>query len=415
MAKVTWTVSGYLKVDEAETTGTLETRPLANVRVRVSASTAGIFKSWGEVRTSSRGYFRLTKQKNQEGRRLKVEVRFDDEDLEIGRPILQRNWITVYESPFESRVTNRDLGTITFEERAGGELGDDVHVKHATWWYVVKRFMGRLDAEDPWLEYPHKIHITYPERVVSGSSWAEAITRTAHIHRSNRDDDGTLPIVLHEIMHLWDYQHNTGTRNWVCAAFGAGGTHGEQEQATIAFGEGFAEYAAWEILSELFRWPRMLPLNRACLNERGLTSIARAEKNDDGVTSGLRLLTYPQPYRLEVGTASDDAGDATVVNAVSSACDDAPDLDLWEVLRAFEAAPGTQWDTDWQVGRARYGLRRFLNRMADLNDELTNEWRFLVEDVWDPAGTVEFTTGCASGSPTSRHYRPLSELPPVSC
>ena len=53
-----------------------------------------------------------------------------------------------------------------------------------------------------------------------------------------------LVTLVHEVMHLWNYQHNAGVSNWLGAVWGDSDTAGHQEQPNIAFHEGFAEYAA---------------------------------------------------------------------------------------------------------------------------------------------------------------------------
>lgn len=56
------------------------------------------------------------------------------------------------------------------------------------------------------------------------------------------------------MMHLWNYDHNTGTANWLAAVACPPdlSTHGKAEQRPIAFQEAFAKYAEQALLHELW-------------------------------------------------------------------------------------------------------------------------------------------------------------------
>jgi hypothetical protein len=51
--------------------------------------------------------------------------------------------------------------------------------------------------------------------VVSGIAYANGITRCAYIHSGWWN----VQTVLHEVVHLWNYDHNPGTANWFGAVF----------------------------------------------------------------------------------------------------------------------------------------------------------------------------------------------------
>src|SRR5262249_1282519 len=159
-----------------------------------------------------------------------------------------------------------------------------------------KTSMDALKSRGGGIQFTNSINVAYPANVISGTSYANGVTRTAYIHRNSKTDQGNVDTVLHEVMHLWNYQHNTGTSNWIQAAMSGNSTHEFQEKAAIGFHEGFAEWGKNALMSELFGRKAVLPANRFSLAANGLNTVETLERNDNGVTHGLHLLITPQVW-----------------------------------------------------------------------------------------------------------------------
>ncbi len=128
-------VAGTLRVrydrlsEMAARTGGSE--PLAGVRVKISARSRvlgvrGRWNGWEETRTGADGRFAIGKRKGCGDRRFKVEVKFEDETLEIRHEratssVTKVRWYEAVQDADAGRVRSRSgvaLGTLTF--RTGG-------------------------------------------------------------------------------------------------------------------------------------------------------------------------------------------------------------------------------------------------------------------------------------------------------
>ena len=141
------------------------------------------------------------------------------------------------------------MGTRVFAAGNALDLGNATLRRQALIWYVLRTAIDRLESEDAWFAMNGKIAAIYPAHVVSDRG--RAVLR----QRADPDDlpapgparhDWQPDVVLHEFMHLWNYDHNTGTINWVGALCSRRGnpidlsTHAYQENPNVAFAEGFA-------------------------------------------------------------------------------------------------------------------------------------------------------------------------------
>lgn len=363
-----WTVEGRLQVDENATTGEFVDRPLAGIEVRVYGSLInnGGFASWGTTHTDSNGRYKYTKRKSCSKRNLRVQARFRNDDLEVNTPG-HLDWMKIYETTSKRSAGTLDLGTRRFSLTSFGDLRDFDNNTRAKFYYVVDSAMKALRARDPWFAFDRKIKIRYPAVTTNDKSWADGISMTAYMARGDRDIDA----LLHEVMHLWNYQHNYGTTDWIGAVLD-GTTHGFQEEPNVAFHEGFAEFAKDGLLHEV--WGRALPRPRTrwWLNEKGLVDLRTLERNDAGVKYGLWLLTSKDIYRYVFGVAHDDRYKVAADRIDQPVgCPRTPDVDFWDVLRVFRANPAKGWSRDWEVHRDSYGLRRFYNRAADILDNFS--------------------------------------------
>ena len=261
MAQQNWTISGTIKVRESALTSNSIDRPLPNAEVEVMASEMlGIYDSWGIVRTDSDGRFELHKEKDKSKRKFRIKVRLADSEVEVNTGALAdvgdflSPAMVVFEHADKVDGPNVSVGTRTFIEGASGELGSRDNVRQAISWYLIKTVINTLQATDSYFDFDGKIRVIYPSNVVSGTSYANGVTRCAYIHKNSSTDQWSVATVLHEVMHLWNYDHNYGTANWLAAVLCPPDwdTHAQEEKRPIAFHEGFAEYAAYGLLHEMW-------------------------------------------------------------------------------------------------------------------------------------------------------------------
>lgn len=212
--------------------------------------------------------------------------------------------------------------------------------------------------------------------------------------------------MVHEMMHIWNYDHNRGTTNWLAgfANFRHGfdfTTANTQENPNIAFHEGFAEYCGWELRHVLWGAPKPVPVNRARLAQGlGLANFAMVERNWIGVMTGLRLLTARDPYVLTFGLASGTPGEVRVGRRSRFLlCPLSPRLTFWDVLRVFQPNPDAGWPTAWQVGNRTFGLRRFFERASDIVPSFDALTRNSYIAILNPTSTVESRDRCTPVPP----------------
>jgi len=412
MGKTTWTVKGIIKVKENVTTDKYRVRPLGNVEVKVSGASVGrIFTSWGTTRTRDDGSFTFTKEKSSSKRDIKVEVCFKDNYLVITKPILNSDWYRIYDKKDKkSGIIN--IGTKTFEKSKSGDLGGVENYRIATAWYACKTVMSRLKSENSWFAFKKRIKIVYPAALLTKSSYANELTRSAYINPKKFDDGEDVKFlknVIHEIMHLWNYDHDTGIiLDNVIKSLCDGTTHSSQEKPNIAFLEGFAEYAKGDLLHVIWGREKIKLLNRRHLstgNKRELMNLSDVEGSDVGVTNALHVLTTPKIYTKYFGTINGNDPPNNTVGTVSiknAGCPQSPTIGLWDVLKVFRAAPNNGWKTDWDVGKKSYGMVRFFKRASDILPQFSKEHMDLCLELIDPSSNVEPQDYCKNWAKQKR-------------
>ena len=406
-ADQTWTISGTVMVEDKSTTRTMATHPIPGATVEIHGADIGrIYSSWGTVFTDDSGKFTLRVQKNKNKRHFKVRVRFQDRTkmLSVNTPLLENplasEQYTIFETSNTTDGPTVNVGTRTFRESgANGELTKRDNARRAAIYYMCKKSMDHLASLGPGLGFTKSINVAYPAKVVSGISYANGVTRVAYIHGTDKSDDyerrGS-DVVLHELMHLWNYQHNDGISNWVAAVCRGGTTHDFQEKPAIAFHEGFAEWAKDMLLTDIWRLPKIRPATRQSLAVHDLNDVATLEGNDLGVVYGLHLLASQNVGRYLFGTStkapsytfppgggaasgqtmtaqptgqgSSDDNWKGVVGQIPAAPNTiaSPNLTFRDVLTVFLANPGAGWPKQWQVGNSSFGLQEFYRRAEDI-------------------------------------------------
>jgi hypothetical protein len=414
MGQVLWTITGRLQVEENEINGSGQPirRVLAGVEVEVMASNFGTYASWGTVRTNADGSFTLRNEKDQSKRKFKIKARFADGELEINTGVLANPGdffspaIEVFEHDHEVEGPQINIGTRCFGEGAGGELGDRDTRRRAIAWYVGKTLIKALSDHDPYFAFDGKIKVIYPANVVSGQCYANGVTRSVYIHAAGAVNQWNVQVLLHEIAHLWNYDHNYGTANWFGAVFCPPDldTHAQVERRPIAFHEGFAQFASYELLHELWggetdstREKRHPYTRYALFNTLKLHTLEELEQNDHGVERALYLLTSQALYTRKFGdrhTRLQSDPYPLKVSTPSLDCPEPPRLTIWDVLKIFQANPGAGWPTEWQVGNNDYGVRRFFERAADVLGQLDERTKDLLLNLIDPNSTEEPQSRC---------------------
>lgn len=412
MAKIDWTVSGRIMVvdtmmpnvtldrDTVDGSAT-EIRPLSNVKVRVDGSTQNTngFLSWGTVQTGADGSFTLSQRKSDKPRRFRVFVKFENDALHVKRP--PGGWYSVFYSPVGAFTASP---TLNIDERIFGDnTGNLGHQQDANAYYIAQSVVERLRDEGH--PFTKKIHVDLFQRPLTGSSWAKGIVR----HTANITADAFNPVtIIHEMMHLWNYQHNSGTTNWLGAIWGDSDTAGHQENPNVAFHEGFAEYAAWELMHLIWGVEKGLPYSRQWLNSRGFTTREMVERYWLGVKSCLRFLTADHPFFIDVGVIGSPMSYAeSRYHRIPSRPPHPPRccpdrfLDFFDVLEVFNEHPEAGWKKEWDAGDKDNGVFNFFARSADIVEGFSIVESGQLAQAIDPQGAIQmedFCTGCPEGA-----------------
>ena len=421
-----WTISGRLCVREKEILDESHDGALKGIEVSVSARDLDFvpWSDWGTVRTDANGDFSLHEKNNGTSRYLRVQMRLVGDDLEVNESkfddlasfdLLDTNWRTVWESNGQLEGPMVSLGTRVFSAGAAFDLGNETFRRQALIWYVLRTAIDRLKQEDPWFAMKRKMAAIYPAHVISGMSYTNGITRMIYLHQAQPDTHWHPSTALHEFMHLWNYDHNHGTINWlgaVCSLRGEhpidGQTHNTQENPNVAFAEGCSNWASNALLHALWGVRRNKPLNRRYVaKELGFSTLEMVEKSEYTVDSALHLLSCDDKqgwWSHLFGSADtdpdnrpDDNGNGNIdfpdeVGIAKLGSRDVPagrnSLSLWDVLRTFRASPANGWANDLEVGNVDYGIVRFIDRAVDIH-HLGADVRVMLKRCIDPLATDE--------------------------
>ena len=221
-------MTGRLCVREREITGDLHDRPLGGIEVRLSArdTTLAPWGDWGTVRTDGGGNFSVSEANSGKSRFLRVRARLVGDDLEVNESklddlasfdLLDTNWRTVWESNGQLEGPSVSIGTRIFAAGGAHDLGNETFRRQALIWYVLRSAIDRLEREDAWFAMNRKIAAIYPAHLVGGAAYANGLTRMVYLNAGSPDVNWHPSTVLHEFMHLWNYDHNHGTINWLGA------------------------------------------------------------------------------------------------------------------------------------------------------------------------------------------------------
>ncbi len=448
MAQVGWTLRGRVLVEHLfqELTDTYgATSPLAGFRVRVQARqrVAGVWGSWKKwddviINEDDAGAFQVSKIKSHHNRRFRVQVQFKSADLVIfgaHRTLLrqvsralrlrtlrslgaelvldqllqhftrlpyQADWHTIHVDRTGNgrRAGVIDLGDLTFEANAPNDLGDRVAHRQAELWFLYSRVMALFEGLGQDYRFKKKIAVKYPhnnpllgDRIEA--SYANPENHMVYIvENSVWDDYARIDYMLHEIMHIWAYQHSRREKGMAWQLIIHGDTHGLQNRTWVAFHEGFAEWGYHQVYRRLFgRNPTIAaagttdiqsrPFKRSDLISRyGLSSLEQVDRHEWGWVSILNLLTTPDLVNYTFNGNGRYIARTRARPNRALVCDD-PALAFTDVLRLF--ITNRRSGAARQLGRSEMNLAGFLQRAVAVVPQFDRTARTAVLSLLDPA------------------------------
>jgi hypothetical protein len=404
-AACTWTIKGKLAVDHRldQLEDEFGVSALANVQVKVSAKTKvlgvwGTWNDWPIDRTSADGSFSVSEEKTCEERRFKVEVKFQDDDLEVRHhtstsSLTKVLWYTVHEETSGSRSAGTiDLGTKTFSSGGGHDLNDDEAWSHADIWVTYRLAIAKAASFGADFAFTTQIKVKYPHNSDVApdnveASYANPTTKVIYIFRSNDGSEDHLSVgtLLHEMGHIWAYNHTKGEICLTETLVTTGNTHGTVSDSCVAFHEGWAEFFADEMERALFGGTKVLPFGRPALIDRGMTSTSLVERTDDGWTSFFHLLTTPNLHQYHFGTESSSGptGRIEKLSTIPTGCT-SPNLGFKQMMMVFNAGDGLD-----QIVRADTTIATFVDRAIIRLSGLNQTQGDTMERLTNPQGTAQ--------------------------
>jgi len=299
---------------------------LAGVEVRVRGrkivlGVGGVWGTWKTMRTDSKGEFSVERTKDCSERDIQVQVRFKEPGLEIRDGVVK--WYTVYQSRFEQGSgVDKDL-QLTFSNNENRALSKRVPWYHAEIWTLYRAAIGQMAGFGSRFVFQSKVKINYPHNHISseGVSYANPVTQLVALvkNASANHDGGKNPeVALHELMHIWAYQHSrneglVGTYfigQTIENLVGAGDgnlVHGVVDETYVAFHEGFAEWAAEFLKPRIGPQSRTKPWSPSHLRgySDGITSFGTIDLADRGWYNIFSLMQAPRPWEFNFETSAD--------------------------------------------------------------------------------------------------------------
>jgi hypothetical protein len=412
-AQCDWRIEGVLEVEHQLTemkTKFGESSPLANIEVKVSGKTGSALPwgEWGTTRTNSKGEFSVGKNKSCADRYFKVEVQFQDAEIELRHENATSSLDKVkwYEAWNSANFGNKrhpnvvDVGTLRFGPGAGvagkSERGDFQVYRHAEMWSVYKLLNAVLEDYGPEYDFERKLIVKYPHNswIVGDNvegSYFNPITKIGYIHRDPNSDDFSMSTLIHEALHGWAYDKFDGEGCLTWDLVLTHDTHDLAANSCPAFHEGFADAAQERFEYEQFGETMQLPYDRARLAQGGgLLSqpIPRpnlVERLDEGWSSVLLSMMNEHLATLKFGDADDTPGFASAGSFLGE-CNN-PAVTLQRLMKVFlaDASHGYLRDLD----KDETSMRQFLNRADAILANFDPEHVDVIIDMHDSRKTGE--------------------------
>jgi hypothetical protein len=399
-----WTVKGKVLVEHQ--LSELKTKfgdksALKGIEVKVSAKSKvgfvwGTYDSWGTVRTDANGFFSISKERGCGDRRFKIEVKFQDDDLEVRHEHSTSNlltdvkWYTVVDDAERSEGVI-DFGEIVF--KAGGihDRGNMEARKHADIWKLEQMVIEHAKSMGSDFAFTTQLKIKHPHNsdVVNDdreASYCNPTTKVIYIFEKHFNTS----TILHETGHLWAYNHMSGEICLTETLLMSGDTHGLVDDHCTAFGEGFAEWWKDKMMEELFGTAAVLPYSRDYLSYGGLgaklTNLSLMQRHDMGWRSVLHTLTTADVHKYDFGqpykSGPAPASRITVNSAVPAGCT-SPALGFQNLLNVFNDNSAKGYSK--KLARDETTITAFLNRAETILDKMTSAHLDMYRELVDPS------------------------------
>ncbi len=453
MAQVEWVLRGRVllvpQLPEIATLATVSTDhgmavPLAGVPVKVSAKEFDAdptgWNEWNEGVTDDDGRFEIRHIKDRSKRLFRFRAQFKDANLKIyppndglakslleaatmlvGGPITQLGalvteqvlmqlvdqlsravydvkWQTMHEdaSGHKHDVDDTDFAPMVFRGGGSNDLGDFTARRHAEIWWLLKK-AGAYLAD---LGFPFRgdrpiatVHPFDNPAIGDGieSSYSNPYMDTTFLVRNSLKDHFDAGTILHEMMHLWAYQHTEDEDRLATYLLVNGTTHNGRIKSWAAWHEAFAEVISNQLYRDLFGAAGTVyggftaqhrPYSRPYLKKGGLMNTADLEVFEDGWQSVLGLLLCPDVCDLDMNAAGPYAADASPGAKGGRPTCWSPTIKLADVL----AAVGDD-AKDGGLPRDAMRVAPFLERIdvPGFNDAIRSAYIAIL----DPAGTAQ--------------------------
>ncbi|MDZ7291773.1 MAG: hypothetical protein ONB44_16175 [candidate division KSB1 bacterium] len=395
-----WTVKGKVLVEHQ--LGELKTKfgdksALKGIEVKISAKSKvgpvwGTYDSWGTVRTDANGFFSISKEKGCGDRRFKIEVKFQDDDLEVRHEHSTSNiltdvkWYTVVDDA-ERSADVIDFGEIVF--KAGGihDRGNLEARKHADIWKLEQMVIEHMKGMGEEFAFKTQVKIKHPHNsdVVNDdreASYCNPTTKVIYIFEKHFNTSK----ILHETGHLWAYNHMSGE---ICLTEGllqTGDTHGLVNDHCVAFGEGFAEWWKDKMMEELFGKDPVLPFSREHLiSTLKLTGTTLMQRHDMGWLSVFHTLSTEDIHKYDFGESHPSGSFSTFItlkNAVPLGCT-SPKIGFQKILNVFNEHSAQGYPK--KLSRDETTIAAFLARAEAVLDKMTPEHHEMYTQLVDPS------------------------------
>ena len=288
--------------------------PLENVQLRISArrKVLGVWGNWAPqttVRTEHDGRFSATINKNCAPRQFMIKARFHDPELEIRHaqaaqdPLRKKvKWYTLYKESSSDSGQGDVNETLTLRFSRAGDLALDDREPwyHAEIWSLYKTAIDQMASYGSRMEFEKQFAVKSPHNV-NRNSYARPVNIPAVgldviylVKNSGHDAGQDIEIMLHELMHIWAYQHSIMedqmayhlVEEFAESVVGgdAPSTHGMVDHTYVAWHEGFAEWAMEIVAKEISpnRSDTHEPWSTAALSNAGASTFDEVDRLDDG-------------------------------------------------------------------------------------------------------------------------------------
>jgi hypothetical protein len=312
----TYRIGGTLEVDHKKKyknfLGTKRS-PLEGVKVRVQVrrlvAGGGVWATLGTDRTGGRGNFDVSDTKTDCSKReFKVQVRFQNPDLEI-RHKTAVSWFTVYRTKSSVGSGVDKDKTLTFSSSGSLNLGDRKPWYHAEIWALYKAAINHMASYGSRLGFQNQVVVEYPHDHVAenGVSYADPIRHFIFLVKNPKagpdgHDGGANPdVALHELMHIWAYQHSRHEDGVADYLANHRTTHGIVEETYVAFHEGFAEWASQVVGKRIGTQDTENPYGAQHLEKHkdyGIKRFNKVQYADHGWESIFNLMHQRRPWEF---------------------------------------------------------------------------------------------------------------------